>query len=80
VKAETIWDNLKTSLKNMEASESHSMKAGEPAKDETKRALTGVSHIYSDRVQAELLNLQSETELLFARLQALSRSRPAAVG
>ena len=68
----------------MEVSESHGMKVGDWAQAETKHALPGVprmySDIYSERVQAELLNLQSETELLFARLQALSRSQPAAVG
>ncbi len=73
--AETLANlaNLKTSWKNMEVSESHGMKAGE----ETTHTY---GDIYSERIQAELLNLQSETELLFARLQALSRSQPAAVG
>ncbi|MGQ9866644.1 MAG: hypothetical protein ACUVSQ_10270 [Pseudanabaenaceae cyanobacterium] len=64
----------------MEASANHKMKGGDPAHEETERGGTGVPHFYSDPIQAELLNLQSETELLFAQLQALSRSQPATVG
>ncbi len=66
----------------MEASESHGMKTGDTATDETLRSPERPFDrtLYSDRIQAELLNLQSETELLFARLQALSRSQPASVG
>ncbi|MFQ3678908.1 MAG: hypothetical protein SNJ60_00135 [Pseudanabaenaceae cyanobacterium] len=52
--------------------------AQEGTKEGAKEA--GMPHFYSDRVLAELLNLQSETELLFAQLQALSRSHPASVG
>ncbi len=63
----------------MEASESHVRNVGDTETHPGETQRSPGRHLYSDRIQAELLNLQSETELLFARLQALSRSQPASV-